>query len=87
MADPTDFYFLELSFGGNLKVLQVCTWTEIITQPSLRRILKRYTTPALPCVFLKRRLQAQAVFNGCVIIYVFLLTSGVLSTFSKWRLI
>ncbi len=20
MADPTDFYFLELSFGGNLKV-------------------------------------------------------------------
>ncbi len=57
-----------------LKIL-VSTWTEIITQPSLMRLLRRYTTPALRAVFSKRRLQALAVFNGCVIIYVSLLMS------------
>jgi hypothetical protein len=41
--------------------VSLSTWTEIITQPSLMRLLRRYTT---------------VVFNGCVIIYVSLLRAG-----------
>ncbi len=46
----------------------VSTWTEIITQPSLMRLLRRYTT---------------VVFNGCVIIYVSLLICLVSSLKAK----